>query len=69
MAAISAEIKELLIQTELFVFPEDFVVVYLPQNIKAISGEWFRTATTRFAMCDWKRLPSLDAVLVRRTRS
>jgi len=50
MPAISAKLRELLIRTELFVFPEDFVVVYLPQDIKAISGEWFRTATTRFAM-------------------
>jgi hypothetical protein len=50
MTAISAELRELLIHTELLVFPEDFVVVYLPQNIKAISGEWFRTATTRFAL-------------------
>ena len=50
MAAISAELRESLIRTELHVFPEDFVVVYLPQNIKAISGEWFRTATTRFAL-------------------
>jgi hypothetical protein len=50
MPAISAELRELLIHTELLVFPEDFVVVYLPHNIKAISGEWFRTATTRFAL-------------------
>jgi hypothetical protein len=50
MPAISAELRELLIHTELFVYPEDFVVVYLPQDIKAISGEWFRTATTRFAL-------------------
>ncbi|MBN2241828.1 MAG: ACT domain-containing protein [Acidobacteria bacterium] len=50
MPAISAELKELLTETELAVFPEDFVVVYLPQNIKAISGEWFRPATTRFAL-------------------
>ena len=50
MPAISAEIKKLLTGTDLFVFPEDFVVVYLPQNIKAISGEWFRYTTTRFAM-------------------
>ena len=50
MPAISAELRELLIQTDLFVFPEDFVVVYLPQDIKAISGEWFRYTTTRFAM-------------------
>ena len=50
MPAISADLKEALTETELFVFPEDFVVVYLPQNIKAISGEWFRSTTTRFAM-------------------
>ena len=50
MTAISAELKELLIQTELFVFPEDFVVVYLPQNVKAISAEWFRYTTPRFAI-------------------
>jgi len=50
MPAISADLKKMLAETDLFVFPEDFVVVYLPQNIKAISGEWFRYATTRFAM-------------------
>ena len=50
MPAISAELEELLSATELFVFPEDFVAVYLPQNIKTISGEWFRQATTRFAV-------------------
>lgn len=50
MPAISAELRDLLIKTDLFVYPEDFVVVYLPKNIKAISGEWFRRATTRFAM-------------------
>jgi hypothetical protein len=50
MPAISAELRDFLIRTDLFVYPEDFVVVYLPKNIKAISGEWFRRATTRFAM-------------------
>lgn len=50
MPAISAELRELLIQTDLIVFPEDYVVVYLPHEIKAISGEWFRQATTRFAV-------------------
>jgi len=49
MPAICADLRELLIRTKLVVFPEDFVAVYLPPNIKAISGEWFRTATTRFA--------------------
>jgi hypothetical protein len=50
MSAISAELRELLIQTDLFVYPEDFVVVYLPQNIKAISGEWFHYSKPRFAV-------------------
>jgi hypothetical protein len=49
MPAISAELRELLIETDLFVYPEDFVVVYLSQK-KTISGEWFRQATTRFAV-------------------
>lgn len=49
MPAVSADLKALLRTTELFIFPEDYVVVYLPQT-KTISGEWFRTATTRFAV-------------------
>jgi len=49
MPAISAELRELLIETDLFVFPEDYVVVYLTQK-KTISGEWFSQATTRFAV-------------------
>jgi hypothetical protein len=50
MPAISAELRALLTRTNLVVFPEDFVAVYLPPNIRAISGEWFRAATTRFAV-------------------
>jgi hypothetical protein len=50
MPAISADLRKLLIKTNLVVFPEDFVVVCLPSNIKAIPGEWFRSATTRFAV-------------------
>jgi hypothetical protein len=49
MRTISAELKELLDHTNLVVLPEDFVVVYLPIGTKAIPGEWFRPATTRFA--------------------
>lgn len=49
MPAISADLRKLLIRTNLVVFPEDFVFVCLPPNIKAISGEWFRSSTTRFA--------------------
>lgn len=50
MTALSAELKELLTRTNIVVFPEDFVVVYLPVNIKAIPAEWFLPATTRFAV-------------------
>jgi len=49
MAALPAEIKKLLTQTNLVVFPEDYIAVYLPTGIKTIPGEWFRPATTRFA--------------------
>jgi hypothetical protein len=50
MAELSAELKELLTRTNLVIFPEDYVVVYLPIGIQAIPGEWFRPATTRFAV-------------------
>lgn len=49
MPALSADVKKLLTQTSLVVFPEDYVAVYLPVGIKAIPGEWFRPSTTRFA--------------------
>jgi len=49
MGPISAELKKLLAQTNLVVFPEDYLIVYLPVDIHAISGEWFRPATTRLA--------------------
>ena len=49
MPAISAELRELLIETELLIYPDDFIVVYLSLG-KTISGEWFRQATTRFAV-------------------
>jgi hypothetical protein len=50
MPALSSELKELLARTNLIVFPEDYVIVYLPVGIPAIPGEWFRPATTRFAV-------------------
>lgn len=49
MRTISAELKKILARTSLVVLPEDYVVVYLPVGVKAIPGEWFRPATTRFA--------------------
>jgi hypothetical protein len=50
MAELSAEFNELLSRAKLVVFPEDYVVVHLPIGIQAIPGEWFRPATTRFAV-------------------
>jgi hypothetical protein len=49
MPAIPADLKRLLTRTKLVVFPEDFVVVYLPIDVKAIPGEWFQPVTTRFS--------------------
>ena len=49
MRTISPELKRLLTLTSLVVFPEDYVIVFLPIGVKAIPGEWFRPATTRFA--------------------
>jgi hypothetical protein len=50
MAELSAELKDLLGRASLVIFPEDYVTVYLPVGIQAIPGEWFRPATTRFAV-------------------
>jgi hypothetical protein len=50
MPELSTDLKELLTRTNLVVFPEDYVIVYLPIGIKTIPGEWFRPATTRFAV-------------------
>ncbi len=50
MPAPSAELRKLLTQTDLVVLPEDYVLVFLPEEVKSIPGEWFRPATTRFAV-------------------
>jgi hypothetical protein len=50
MPELSVDLKKLLARTKPVVFPEDYVIVYLPVGIKAIPGEWFRPATTRFAV-------------------
>jgi hypothetical protein len=50
MPAMPTDIQKLLTKTSLVVFPEDYVAVYLPiMGGKAIPGEWFLPATTRFA--------------------
>ena len=50
MAVLSAELKNLLARTKLSVLPEDYLVIRLPLNSKPIPGEWYRPATTRFAV-------------------
>ncbi len=50
MAARSADVREFLGRTKLVVLPEDYYVVRLPTNVKPIPGEWYRPATTRFAV-------------------
>jgi hypothetical protein len=50
MAVLSANLKKLLVRTKLSVLPEDYFVVRLPLDSKPIPGEWYRPATTRFAV-------------------
>ena len=50
MPELSSDLKRLLRRTNLVVFPGDYIIVYLPIGIKTISSEWFRPATTRFAV-------------------
>lgn len=50
MAAISADLKKLLARTKISVLPEDYLAIRLPVDSKTIPGEWYRPATTRFAV-------------------
>ncbi|MGA2260522.1 MAG: ACT domain-containing protein [Acidobacteriota bacterium] len=50
MAVLSADLKKLLVRTKLSVLPEDYLVIRLPLESKTIPVEWYRPATTRFAV-------------------
>ncbi len=50
MKSDDIEIKKLLVRTKLTVLPEDYFVIRLPLDSKPIPGEWYRPATTRFAV-------------------
>jgi hypothetical protein len=50
MALLSPELKKLLGRTRLVVLPEDYYLIHLPVDAKPIPGEWYRPATTRFAV-------------------
>jgi hypothetical protein len=45
-----AGLRKLLARTKLQVLPEDYYVAHLPVDAKPIPGEWYRQATTRFAV-------------------
>ena len=50
MSVLTADLKKLLVRTRLAVLPEDYFIVRLPLDSKTIPGEWYRPATTRFAV-------------------
>jgi hypothetical protein len=50
MPALTKELRKHLAQTRLEVLPEDYYLVSLPPDGKLIPGEWYRPATTRFAL-------------------
>lgn len=50
MAVLFADLKKLLVRTRLTVLPEDYLIIRLPLDSKFIPGEWYRPATTRFAV-------------------
>jgi hypothetical protein len=50
MAPLSPDLKRLFGRTKLVVLPEDYFLIHLPVDAKPIPGEWYRPATTRFAV-------------------
>ena len=50
MAVPHADVRKLLAKTKLVIMPEDYYLVRLPVDPKPIPGEWYRPATTRFAV-------------------
>lgn len=50
MRSLSAKAKKPADRVKLAVFPEDYYVIHLPPNTKEIPAEWYRQATTRFAV-------------------
>jgi hypothetical protein len=50
MSELSPSLRKQLSRIRLKVLPEDYFVVHLPADEKAVPAEWFRPATTRFAV-------------------
>ena len=50
MPELTAKLRKELDLIQIKVLPEDYIFVRLPPDAKAIPGEWYRPATTRFAV-------------------
>ncbi len=50
MSEPSTGVRKQLSRIRLKVLPEDYFVIHLPPNEKAVPAEWYRPATTRFAV-------------------
>jgi hypothetical protein len=50
MASNSGIQKNLFCHTKMIVFPEDYFAIRLPMDSKTVLSDWFRPATTRFAI-------------------
>lgn len=50
MSELTANMKKQLSRIRVKVLPEDYFVVRLPPDEKAVPPEWYRPATTRFAV-------------------
>ena len=50
MSDLNEDLKNLLVCTKISVLPEDYLAIRLPVDSKTIPGEWYRPATTRFAV-------------------
>jgi hypothetical protein len=50
MPSLSANAKKPAGRAKLAIFPEDYYVIHLPSNTKLFPAEWYRQATTRFAV-------------------
>ena len=50
MPELTAKLRKELGHVRIKVLPLDYVVVHLPADVTAIPGEWYRPATTQFAV-------------------
>jgi len=50
MPALSARLRKLFAKTKLVILPEDYLLIHLPLDSRQIPAEWYRPATTHFAV-------------------